>query len=105
MEVSQGQLYGLLPSILEVVRSSRFVALDMEMTGISFGDVGASSLPVSPQDAYSQAKRHSWSNNDDKKMPRLFEPSDVIDCMAEDLSYDILVKDDDNMIKHVGGSR
>ncbi|RYP32052.1 hypothetical protein DL767_005406 [Monosporascus sp. MG133] len=41
-------------------------------------------------------------DNDDKEMPRLFQPSGVIDSMAEDLSHDILIKYDDNMIKHVG---
>ncbi|RYP78623.1 hypothetical protein DL770_006850 [Monosporascus sp. CRB-9-2] len=57
MEVSHSQLYGLLPCMLDLIESSRFVAIDLEMTGISFGDVGASSSLVRLQEAYSQAKK------------------------------------------------
>ncbi|RYP15225.1 hypothetical protein DL765_005864 [Monosporascus sp. GIB2] len=38
MEVTQNQLHGLLPCMLDLVKSFRFVAIDLEMTGISFGD-------------------------------------------------------------------
>ncbi|RYP71709.1 hypothetical protein DL771_004660 [Monosporascus sp. 5C6A] len=57
MEVSRSQLSCLLPCMPDLVRSSRFVAIDLEMTGISFGDVGSSSSLVRAQEAYSQAKK------------------------------------------------
>ncbi|RYP31135.1 hypothetical protein DL767_005888 [Monosporascus sp. MG133] len=43
--------------MLDLIKNSRFVAIDLEMTGISFGDVGASSSSVRPQEAYLQAKK------------------------------------------------
>lgn len=55
MEVNKNNFFWALPGILEDIQKSRFVAIDVEMSGIS-STLGHASQKESMQDAYTKAK-------------------------------------------------
>ncbi|KAK7744414.1 hypothetical protein SLS62_010138 [Diatrype stigma] len=57
MDVSRQNLYSTLPNMLSLAQHARFVAIDLEMSGISVHNAGSNSSITSPQKAYSQAKK------------------------------------------------
>lgn len=57
MEVPRTRFYGTLPHMLSLAQHARFVAIDLEMSGIAVPNAGSDSSATSPQEAYAQAKK------------------------------------------------